>query len=1767
MRKALFCKGLVVGIIMSLIGTSVVPSIGNIIEKQSNNENVYASIEKTNEIKSIPKPLGRDILFSDDFEDGTLNKWNVILGNWEVISEDGNHIAHLTRSSVYFRRMITKTAVTDNVIITAKVKGDADGDASDTGVGFYSDSLADNYYFIVLGGWDEKLTLYNYQNGVFTLLIYADIPIQNNIWYNTKIELINGNIYAKIWVVGTSEPSDWQISYNGATIYGHHIVVGGMAGQNNEEFWFDDISVTNQNPSEGLVGYWSFNDGTAHDDSGNNHDGTVVGATSTTGVSGLSFHFNMGDYIDVGNIGSNVNTMIYWVKPDYTITKNSGNPGTGNTLKTFIYDNSHGDNDGLGNSTALVQDETICITRGAAGEYRTAVLNQDITSDDWHMITYRWNTALSRYDIFFDNVNKPVTYGVSQGFNPLMTGITFRICDFNSKYEGSIDEVRIYNIALNDNQIQYLYENPGGGYEETYEYCEDFEDDAVGSGAMEPWFETSSSDSFKVVDFGNNHVFLHTGDGSNSNLGYWYFEQNCLNRIDFDVMLTDDSDFYYEIIRFYDIYDIYLFLIDIGYDDQDNVVFIKGLDSDVGFPYYEGNINIWYTVSIRFNDALSIWDYYVNDIYIGSNPYSGDRTLFSYGELQHVDYELILDIYFDNLCVSVDNPYVDDYLPLISISYPEEGITVYGTITITGIASDQDGTVTGVYIKIDDDGDWIEAIGTENWFYNWNTNEYSNGAHTIYARSKDNLNYYSEIASVSIDVFNGVNHPPIAYINHIYPDLAGVGEPIEFSGYGEDQDGNPIIEYIWWSSEYGDLYSGPSSTFSMMLPKGTYSIMFRVRDSLGELSNNIETRIITVEDGEFYRPGDYDYACSQAYPNSGTADAYANTETGVITAAAVTMWMQSHGYGEIGIYKNSDETRYIEVTGEYRHKGGDSGFPSGDSTITLCNGETGPCCPTEYCRGDPILHDFDNSMPWDLIIDLLINILGVIPGFPSWIENIWNLIDWIRTFYDAFELNQALQSSDVECSHIKGIIPLVPGDNTILFQLHSTGRGLVMVTGYAARFGQLSWVKVKDVDEPPEGQLSITAHSPVDLCIFDSTGRMINKSYCEIPAATYSEIDLNADGDDDDYIYIPNAIDGNYSIIVIPEEGAAPNATYSLTLNYELENNILAENISISDIPSEPYLFEAESVNPPLIQLIYPNGYEILNNSISIQWLITDLEDGNNLTTDIFYSNDYGENWSIISNEEYNDGEYEWNTTNVPDGTYMIRLETTDSNQNLRYQESEPFIINNNPAMDPDNTAPENPQIYGTNFGQTNISYTFSVTTEDQENDSIYYLINWGDDTNSGWLGPFISNETYNCTHIWNDVGIFNITIKAKDIYGFTSNWSTPLEIIINDLPPQIININANPSIQLGGYYVNITADITDNIQVNQVYLTIQYPDNFIENFSVTQNKTGNTYYCNRTYEQGLQYTYSIWANDTYGNANTSNSYNFLINNPPYTPDNLNPKNGETGIPVDTILSWAGGDPDIGDTVLYDVYFGTESPPPKVSSNQTNLQYHVYSLNINTTYYWMIIAWDTYSNSTAGPVWSFTTRTNKAPFNPSNPNPENGSIEVDLNAMLSWLSGDPDNDSVTYDVYFGLSSSPPKVASNITLTSYNPGELQGQKTYYWRIVAWDEFGSSSKGETWTFTTELYKNQLLLVGFIDEKNYIGNYISFKARFLFIFDIDNVLPAFLKSGEQFMISKEIQLGYIGEQFIVGIFEGASISTLSLTMNHPFRNRLKQLIVTQS
>lgn len=71
----------------------------------------------------------------------------------------------------------------------------------------------------------------------------------------------------------------------------------------------------------------------------------------------------------------------------------------------------------------------------------------------------------------------------------------------------------------------------------------------------------------------------------------------------------------------------------------------------------------------------------------------------------------------------------------------------------------------------------------------------------------------------------------------------------------------------------------------------------------------------------------------------------------------------------------------------------------------------------------------------------------------------------------------------------------------------------------------------------------------------------------------------------------------------------------------------------------------------------------------------------------------------------------------------------------------------------------------------TDVLYDYTFTVSDINEDDVYLFVDWGDGTESGWLGPFNSGEAVLLNHIWMNRGSYSIKSKAKDIHGNEGAW------------------------------------------------------------------------------------------------------------------------------------------------------------------------------------------------------------------------------------------------------------------------------------------------------------------------------------------------------------------------------------------------------------
>jgi uncharacterized repeat protein (TIGR01451 family)/fimbrial isopeptide formation D2 family protein len=149
----------------------------------------------------------------------------------------------------------------------------------------------------------------------------------------------------------------------------------------------------------------------------------------------------------------------------------------------------------------------------------------------------------------------------------------------------------------------------------------------------------------------------------------------------------------------------------------------------------------------------------------------------------------------------------------------------------------------------------------------------------------------------------------------------------------------------------------------------------------------------------------------------------------------------------------------------------------------------------------------------------------------------------------------------------------------------------------------------------------------------------------------------------------------------------------------------------------------------------------------------------------------YNYSWDLDNDFVYDDA-YGKTTSNSWDsaGTFTIRLKVTDD---IGSFDTDTSTV----SIGPDPVAPEKPTLSGPASGKAGEEYSYSVTTTDDNGDQILYLFDWGDGTNSGWIGPYNSGNTIESSHTWEDQGDYEIKVRAKDTTGLLSEWSDNLPI------------------------------------------------------------------------------------------------------------------------------------------------------------------------------------------------------------------------------------------------------------------------------------------------------------------------------------------------------------------------------------------------------
>ena len=341
------------------------------------------------------------------------------------------------------------------------------------------------------------------------------------------------------------------------------------------------------------------------------------------------------------------------------------------------------------------------------------------------------------------------------------------------------------------------------------------------------------------------------------------------------------------------------------------------------------------------------------------------------------------------------------------------------------------------------------------------------------------------------------------------------------------------------------------------------------------------------------------------------------------------------------------------------------------------------------------------------------------------------------------------------------------------------------------------------------------------------------------------------------------------------------------------------------------------------------------------------------------------------------------------------------------------------------------------------------VNSEDCEGD---YLIGTNKDLNGRWINGLVDDMRF-YNHALSEAEVL-AAMGGAESYPYALGPEPADGAIIEDT---WANLSWSPgdsavshNVYLGDNFDDVNNGAESTFQGNQTgtFIVVGFPG-----FAFPDGLVPGTTYYWRIDE----------VNDTEPNSPwKGNIWSFMV--PPKTAYFPDPADGAESVAVDVQLSWTGG---FG-SKLHTVYFGDNMDDLSNATGglpQGSATYTPGPLQMAKTYYWRVDEFDSIDTFKGG-IWSFTTEGAVG-----SPAPANGAVDVTQIPILTWVSG---VFADSHQVYFGTeaTSLENKGSGNLSSESFEPGQLEWNTTYYWRVDEANNANTDSPwtGPLWSFTT-------------------------------------------------------------------------------------------------
>lgn len=582
---------------------------------------------------------------------------------------------------------------------------------------------------------------------------------------------------------------------------------------------------------------------------------------------------------------------------------------------------------------------------------------------------------------------------------------------------------------------------------------------------------------------------------------------------------------------------------------------------------------------------------------------------------------------------------------------------------------------------------------------------------------------------------------------------------------------------------------------------------------------------------------------------------------------------------------------------------------------------------------------------------------------------------------------------------------------------------------------------------------------------------------------------LDADGDIPVYDVYLSTTASTTTLVAANVSGTSFKINSVLNGNTAYYWKVVARDPGGKEATGTTWKFTTQNNAPAAATMPYPADQSVnIPYSVTLNWQKANDPDGDAVSYELWYGT------GALPDRIQATANNNLSLVLASNTTYSWKLVSIDSHGDRTESPVWKFTTGANSG----NTAPIRPVLAAPANNSTGVLFQpplqWSAAT-DNEHDNVYYTLYLGTDglnftpvasrlTVTGYTpllqpgmnyywkvaatdekGGITESDTWQFTTTAQDIGITNLRVYYRyndpaDLYIFES---VPLGPAFSIATP-VYTTRGKTTIKDA---IAIVLDYTDPNTV----VSLELPSSLTATSNIIYNKglpAGASKYFQLEGKFGTHNTIKVHL--TNGVVTRTFTIDAQINQKPTVPVPTAPANEAADVSIQPEFSWTGGEDADGQLLLYRLYLGTST------DNLNSIGFVPNKKNFTATiplagaqkYFWKVVVTDAENETAESEIHTFVTKA-VAPLAPQLLYPREISTYVETNVTLAWkYLNEP---GISYDIYFDKNSSPQRIASGISATSYTLQNLTPATAYYWKVVAFNQQGVHTASLTGKFITK------------------------------------------------------------------------------------------------